>query len=304
MSRLVSIFLGLGLMAWASAEQKTRPPVIDVHTHISAQRGPAIMESLNVRYWVLAGSGSDLRSWAKVESMANRYLPSLSFPCPNGRDVIYGKVSCYDTSTDFPDITWLRDEVRAGRVKAFGELLPQFLGLAPGDSRLEPYWALAEEFDIPVAIHMGPGPPGAAYESSPVPVKHPDFRMAQGDPLLLEEVLLRHKRLRLWVMHAGWPRLDSTIALLYAHPNVYVDTGGLQSDRIVPRAGYYRYLQGLVESGFGTRIMFGSDFPDQIEVGIDAILSADFLTAEQKADILCGNAARFLRLDAGTCAAH
>ena len=69
----------------------------------------------------------------------------------------------------------------------------------------------------------------------------------------------------------------------------------------MPRAGYYQYLQRLVESGFGKRIMFGSDFPDQIEMGIDAILAAPFLTTEQKADILCNNAARFLRLEAGIC---
>ena len=36
-------------------------------------------------------------------------------------------------------------------------------------------------------------------------------------------------------------------------------------------------------------------------MGIQAIVAADFLTSEQKADILCHNAARFLRLDAATC---
>ena len=90
------------------------------------------------------------------------------------------------------------------------------------------------------------------------------------------------------------------MALLYAHPHVYVDTGGLQ-DRIVPRAGYYRYLHALVENGFSKRIMFASDFPDRIAMGIDAIVAADFLSAEQKADILCNNAARFLRLEAAIC---
>ena len=80
-----------------------------------------------------------------------------------------------------------------------------------------------------------------------------------------------------------------------------MDTGGLHSDRILPRAAYYRYLNSLVEGGFGKGIMFGSDFPDQIEMGIDAIVTADFLSAEQKADILCSNAARFLRLDANIC---
>jgi predicted TIM-barrel fold metal-dependent hydrolase len=126
--------------------------------------------------------------------------------------------------------------------------------------------------------------------------------MALGDPLVLEEVLLRHKRLRLFVMHAGWPRLESMVALLYAHPNVYVDVATLQSRALVPRSAYYHHLRGLVEAGFSKRIMFGSDFPDQLGDGIDAILAADFLSAEQKADILCSNAARFLRLTASVCA--
>jgi predicted TIM-barrel fold metal-dependent hydrolase len=125
--------------------------------------------------------------------------------------------------------------------------------------------------------------------------------MAAGDPLLLEEVLLHHKRLRLFVMHAGWPRLDSMLALLYSNPNVYVDIAALQAPYIVPRTGYVRYLRELVENGFAKRIMFGSDFPDQVSSGIDAILAADFLSVDQKTDILCRNAARFLRLDAAIC---
>jgi predicted TIM-barrel fold metal-dependent hydrolase len=35
--------------------------------------------------------------------------------------------------------------------------------------------------------------------------------------------------------------------------------------------------------------------------GVDAILDADFLTDQQKADILCNNAARFLRLGEDVC---
>jgi hypothetical protein len=305
MIRIISILISLGLMPasgfYASQNQPSRPPVIDMHTHIDVDNGPAIMQALNVRYWWLAVHNTALQDWAKLDAMADRYLPALILPCEGGREILFNRFTCYETGSEYPDITWLRGEVKAGRIKALGEIVSQYLGVPPGDSRMERYWALAEDLDIPVGIHMGPGPPGAAYDSSPVPRKHPQFRMAYGDPLLLEEVLLRHKRLRVIVMHAGWPRLESMVALLYAHPNVYVDTGGLQSDRIVPRAGYYLYLQRLVESGFGKRIMFGSDFPDQIEMGIDAIVAADFLSADQKADILCNNAERFLRLDAKIC---
>ena len=119
---------------------------------------------------------------ARSIATGNRQVPAHHrVPCPGGRGVIYGEPrSCFDADTDFPDIEWLRGELKAGRIKAFGEVLPQYLGMAPGDSRMEPYWALAEEFDTPVGIHMGPGPPGAAYDSSPVPMKHPNFRMGKS----------------------------------------------------------------------------------------------------------------------------
>ncbi len=36
-----------------------------------------------------------------------------------------------------------------------GEIAAQSEGWAPNDLLLEPYFALAEELDIPVALHMG-----------------------------------------------------------------------------------------------------------------------------------------------------
>jgi hypothetical protein len=281
-----------------------RPPVIDMHQH-SAQLTPkayAQMGASNIRYVFLSGTTADLRAWA-AEADPKRYLPALVFPCETGRAPGPGAGRpCFDDTSEFPDVTWLREEIRAGRIKALGELAPQYMGISPADPRLEPYWQLAEEFDIPIGIHLGPGPPGAAYDSSPAPIKYRAFRMTAGDPLLLEEVLLRHKRLRVFIMHAGWPLLDSAIALLYGHPNVYVDVAALENPTIVPREGYHRYLRALVESGFGKRIMFGSEFTNLFGAGVDAILAAHFLSADQKADILCNNAARFLRLDNSVCA--
>jgi uncharacterized protein len=282
----------------AHAQREKRPPVIDVHVHstlLSPDRLP-LLDTLNIRYIVLSGLLDDLRAWERVDPA--RYLPSLVFPCAGGRAPITGR-SCFNAGTDLPDTTWLREELRAGRIRGFGEMSPAYLGMSPADARLEPYWRLAEEFDIPVAVHMGFGPPAAAYESSPAPFKSPDFRMAVGDALLLEEVLLKHRRLRLLVMHAGWPRLEPMIALLYAHPGVHVDLAGLHAG--LPAAEYQRYMRGLVQAGFADRILFGSDFVYAAGAAIDAVLETDVLTAEQKAAILCGNATRFLRLDPALC---
>jgi predicted TIM-barrel fold metal-dependent hydrolase len=271
--------------------------VIDMHVH-STNTSPENASRLNLRYVFLSALAADLPVWASAYKGA--YVPGLVFPCDAGHAPITGR-SCYGTATDFPDVAWVRNQLQEGRIKAFGELSPQYEGISPQDPRFEPFWRLAEEFDIPVGIHMGPGPPGAAYGSNPVPQKSPAYRMAYGDPILLEEMLLRHKKLRMFVMHAGWPRLESTLALLYAHPCVYVDVAALSAEFMVPRSSYYAYLRGLVEAGFAKRIMFGSDFPNEFKGGVDAILAADFLNAQQKAGILCGNAARFLRLPESTC---
>ena len=113
----------------------------------------------------------------------------------------------------------------------------------------------------------------------------------------LEEVLVRHPKLRLYVMHAGFPMLDDLLALLYAHPQVHVDTGVIVYTQ--RREAFYRYLRGIVDAGFGRRVMFGSDqmvWPAAIERSIAVIDEAPFLSEEQKRDILYENAARFLRL--------
>jgi uncharacterized protein len=292
--------IAVGLLSLTALGQspKPRPPVIDMHVHANPmfppERTMAMFDSLNVRYIFLSTRPDTSGPWASVD--AKRFLPALAFPCIGGTSVS-GTCVFEKSGAEFPDVTWLRGELKAGRFRALGEVGSQYGGMSPADSRMEPYWALAEELDVPVGIHMGPGGPGRG-----VP-------MAVGDPLLLEPVLLRHKRLRVFVMHAGWPRLESMIALMYAHASVSVDVAALQIEFNAPRPAYMRHLRGLAEAGFGKRIMFGSDFPlpggpraaDYPREGIDAILAADFLTAEQKADILCGNAARFLRLAAAVC---
>ena len=189
-----------------------------------------------------------------------------------------------------PPVDSLRVWFAQGRFKVLGEVTIQYQGIEPASPDFEPYLALAEELDIPVGIHVGPGPPGAPYLGSP------RYRARLHSPLLLEEVLVRHPNLRLYVMHAGWPMLDDLLALLWAHPQVYVDLGVI--DFALPPAEFHRYLQRIVEAGFGKRVMFGSDqmvWPDALEFAIQNVESATYLTDDQKRDIFYHNAVRFFR---------
>jgi predicted TIM-barrel fold metal-dependent hydrolase len=187
----------------------------------------------------------------------------------------------------------------AGLLDVIGEVMAQYEGIAPSDARLEPYWALAESLDIPVGIHMGPGGPGDPYNGSP------NYRARNSSALGLEETLVHHPRLRVYIMHAGYPFIADLRAVLFTHPQVYVDISAIVSGE--PRAAFYRYLQELVEAGFGDRVMFGSDpglWPSVIEASIEAIEQAPFLTPAQQRAILYDNAARFLRLSEQTIARH
>ena len=195
------------------------------------------------------------------------------------------------------------DELRQlrarGLLDVLGEVMAQYEGITPDDVRLEPYWALAESLDIPVGIHIGAGAPGDPYSGSP------GYRARNSSALGLEEVLVRHPRLRVYIMHAGYPLIADLRALLFTHPQVYVDISSIVYTE--PRAAFYRYLQEIVEAGYGDRVMFGSDqmiWPGIIEPSIEAIEQAPFLAPEQKRDILYNNAARFLRLGKEEIARH
>ncbi len=129
------------------------------------------------------------------------------------------------------------------------------------------------------------------------------YRARLHSALTLEPVLVKHPKLRVYIMHAGFPMIDDLLALMYAHPQVYVGIGVI----VYSQPDFLDYLGRIVRAGYGKRVMFGSDqmvWPETIERGIEVIKSAPFLTEEQKRDILYNNAARFLRLSEQTISRH
>jgi uncharacterized protein len=234
-----------------------------------------VMERLNITGVLSGNEPGRIANW--MAEAPDRFIPGFVLEFNEAGAVI---------TTDS-----LRSLHSDGRLAVLGEVVNQYAGIAPDDERMAPYWALAEELDIPVGIHVGTGPPGAIY------LGFGGYRARLHSPLTMEEVLVRHPRLRVCLAHAGYPMLDDLLAVLYAHPQVYVDTGIIVY--MLPRAEFYRYLRTIVEAGYGKRVMFGSDqmvWPGVIERAVEVIMEAPFLSEEQKRDILYNNAARFLRL--------
>jgi uncharacterized protein len=238
------------------------------------------LERLNV-YGVTSGPASLVRNWR--DANPERIIPALLLQLGTGQVPL-------DT---------LRAMHARGDLAVLGEVTTQYQGIHPADEALAPYWALAEELDIPVGIHVGTGPPGVVYMGAE------GYRGRLHSALTMEEVLVRHPRLRVYLMHAGYPLLDDLLTLLYAHPQVYVDVGVINF--VLPREEFYRYLKAVVDAGYGERVLYGSDqmvWPGVIERGIARIQDAPFLTEDQKRGILYHNAARFLRLTEEEIARH
>ena len=333
MLRAFAVVIGLLLLAPVTVQLQTREPIIDVHLHASAadSQGPpplgvctpidpmptwtqltpyplellAVLKKppcadpvwspmtdgelmqqtidavrrLNV-FGVL--SGARLDAWVAAEPA--RFMPAAA-------------LSVADKNA--PTVAALRELHARGKLRAIGEVTNQYGGAAPDDARMEPYWQLAEELDVPVAYHLGTTPPGVRYLNAPA------HRAQLHSALLFEDVLARHPKLRVYLMHAGYPMLDDLLTMLYQHPQLHVDIGVIVYTQ--PRAAFYRYLQAIVEAGFVHRVMFGSDqmvWPGAIERSINVINEAPFLDASQKRDILYNNAARFLRLSKEEMARH
>lgn len=331
MKNIALVFIGSLLYLGANSQAKKPLPVIDMHLHAlhANDQGPApvkigapftnwgwhdprmpyintVMQVFKTGEW----SGVNLTSPTTDDSLQTLTIAALNklnvYGVISGNIDVVRKWKAAEPSRIINGVMWsfeavssmgltidsLKKLFRSGEFKVFGEIALQYEGYSPSDTLFEPYFAMAEQLDIPVAVHIGPGPPGAPYFAAP------NYRAKLHSALVLEELLTRHPKLRVYAMHAGWPMLDDMMAMLYTHPQLNVDVGIISY--AMPVKEFYFYLERLVNAGFGKRIMFGSDnmvWPGSIAVAIRHIEDAPFLSAAQKRDILFNNTAKFLRLN-------
>ena len=320
MKKIIHIFLAsffITFIVSCANEKTSKPnlqntksyPIIDIHMHafqwnkygdppppnlITGKRPTARSNNEAIeayiaemdRYNIVLAVGSGQLEMVKEmkEHVLNRFISGIEFPkytSPVNKRI-----------EKWPSLNELRILYESGQLKIMGEITAQYAGVAPNDPKLEPYFALAEELDIPVCLHTGFGPPMSPYMGDP------NFRMRHGNPLLLEDVLVKHPRLRIYIAHGGYPNLSETIALMLMYRQVYMDISAI--NWLLTREEFHAYLQRLMQARLGKRIMFGTDqmiWPDAVGMSVDAIESATFLTEAQKRDIFFENAARFLRLD-------
>jgi predicted TIM-barrel fold metal-dependent hydrolase len=308
MKKPLFVFVLLPAMAFAQSAGTYSGPIIDVHLHAEtaedlaqpapnpatgqmSPRTPAehmarsleIMRERNVVLGVVSGSSlADVEAWDAAAP--DRILKGISV----GDPATFMKPEELDAL--FQD----------KRLDAFGEVAAQYAGYSPADPAFDAYWTIAEKHGVPVGIHTGGAPPRTPYTCCP------KFRLTLGDPLLLEDVLVKHPNLKVYVMHAGGFFPQNALMLMTMYPQIYVDIGTLSW---TPVAGdlLEPFLREAQRRRLLHRVMFGSDqmrWPEAIGLAIDRVNRLAFLTAEEKQHLFYDNAARFLGLTAEEIARH
>jgi uncharacterized protein len=189
----------------------------------------------------------------------------------------------------------LEQMIKEKKIEIFGEIAPYYSGTTLSDSAWQPYLRICEKHDVPVAVHTGGGDPGGTYSWSP------KARLKLGDPYLIEDVLVRYPKLRIYMMHGGGEEWhEHALRLMAYYPQLYTDIAVMLWVEPNAQRAATEFLKNAKHAGYLNRVMFGSDqmvWPYAIEKSIRFLNSLTFLSKKDKEDIFYNNAAKFLNLN-------
>ncbi|NMC14261.1 MAG: amidohydrolase [Chloroflexi bacterium] len=186
-------------------------------------------------------------------------------------------------------------------IKEFGmkavKLYPHS-GFYPNDPRLIRTYDLCSRIGVPVVIHTGMK--AVSWQS-----------MKYNLPIYVDEVAASFPDLNIVMCHGGYPWIEEFMAVVYTNPNIWVDLTfmdrieetfiipGLVENtvrRLVQLIGAKRLLWGS-EGPYLELPLYGKQNPSYYQVSQHKLVKRfDFLSEEDKADILGRNAVRLLNL--------
>ncbi len=186
-----------------------------------------------------------------------------------------------------PDLDELRDYLKDGSVRGF-KLYPGYEPFFPYDEKLEPVYALAEEFQVPVMIHSGD-----TYT--------PKGKVKFSHPLHVDEVAVDHPGVNFVICHIGNPWIRDCMEVVYKNANVYADISGLVlgnfSDRF--ESWMRKQLQEMLLYGVEPRnVLFGTDWPISTMESYLLFMEELKVPEKEKRKIMYENAARLFHLSA------
>ena len=301
MTKTTTILLALLLQFWFVQSQTK---IIDMHVHSYTASDFGEREPASDHYGKKGSANAEshrietfaaFKKWNIVKAMVSGNPESVeNWAAKDSNHLVIRGILIFSPNDYGLDSIKFEQMVKDKKIEVFGEIGAYYSGTTLSDSIWQPYLRICERYDIPVAVHTGGGDPGGTNSWSP------KARLALGDPYLIEDVLVRYPKLRIYMMHAGgedWP--EHSIRLMAYYPHLYTDLAVMLW--VEPNTQRYitEFLKDAKHAGYLNRVMFGSDqmtWPYAIEKSIVFLNSLKFLTKQDREDIFYNNAAKFLRL--------
>ncbi|MGL4410378.1 MAG: amidohydrolase family protein [Zoogloea sp.] len=126
---------------------------------------------------------------------------------------------------------------------------PTVQGFEPADRFAWPLYEVIAEYGLPAIFHTGHSGIGSGMRAGG------GLRLAQSNPMLLEEVAIAFPDMQIVMAHPSWPWQDEALSLCLHKPNMWIDLSGWLPRYFPPQL--VQYANTLLKD----RILFGSDFP-------------------------------------------
>jgi len=265
--------------------------IIDCHTHINNyhdETKESLQECLDKLQYAMKRNRIDialvLTSYKDVPGR-----PSTRRAIEATRDLkniyVVAGVSYLNFHPD--QIPELREYLQDGSPRGL-KLYPGYEPFYPADPKLEPVYALAEEFKVPVMIHSGD-----TYT--------PKGKVKYSHPLHVDEVAVDHPGVNFVICHIGNPWIRDCMEVVYKNANVYTDISGLVLGNFSDRFEKYMRTQLQDMLLFGVEpenVLFGTDWPISSMESYLLFMEELKLPERDKRKIMFDNAAEIFHLSA------
>ncbi len=129
------------------------------------------------------------------------------------------------------------------------KLHPTAQGFDPSAEEIQPLWAALAELGLPVVVHTVQTGIGATLPGGR------GLRLRYSNPILLDDVLADHPRLRIIMAHPSTPWADEQLSVATHKQNAAIDLSGWAPKYLPPQ------LVRAANSSLQDKVLFGSDFP-------------------------------------------
>lgn len=237
--------------------------IYDTHVHLGASRHSGRTQSVDEVLSAMDRHGVD-RSLLLPFPVVDDYRATHDLIARAVRahaDRLAGAASLYPL---IPEADFRQEVKRCAEDLGFRalKLQPQYQPLNPVSSRSDFFFATAQEYGLPVICHTGAGAPFALPSLFIMPArKFPELR-----------IVLAHAGGGLYVSEA--------IVAATVCPNIYVELSWVAPHQVL----------AVLEHVPSSRLMIGSDLPENLEAEISKILALN-IPVEARRDILFNTAA-------------